>query len=554
MRAHGGRRSTTAWFDVAAARVGRRRRRADGRRRRPTRARRPGLGASGCATPTACTGCGSRCAWRRASTSSGSASGSTRSTSAAGASTPSCSSSTSPRASTAARTCRCRSRTSSAVGGLGLPRPHRRGAPGSTSAHRTPDRLVVEAALGGGADEALDVALYDGAPRDVLRAFLDEVGRAEELPDWVFRLWASGNEWNTQAIVTARMDTHRDLDIPVGVVVIEAWSDEQAHHRSAATPGTRSTPTARRTARRTSPTRADGAWPDPKAMVDELHARGIKVRPVADPAAEDRARPRRARRRQPTARCSPTARAMVARRPRGPRGRRRAVPQPRLVVPAGAHGRPVDRGAAATGGPPSAATSSRSSTSTASRPTAASTPGATTCAYARRPPRRRGQQPLPGALRPGVRRPAALGRQGAGDVLAAPGSPARQAHGAVLGRRRGLDLGGVPHSVTAGHHGVGLRDRLLGLGPRRLLRAGARRRALPARGRGGDLHAGHAVPLRVQPPPPAAAGPDAVERRRESGDDPGVVDVFRRYAELRERLVPYLARAGASDHRDRPRR
>jgi hypothetical protein len=42
----------------------------------------------------------------------------------------------------------------------------------------------------------------------VLIAFLDEVGRAEELPEWVFRLWASSNEWNTQELVMARMDAH----------------------------------------------------------------------------------------------------------------------------------------------------------------------------------------------------------------------------------------------------------------------------------------------------------------------------------------------------------
>src|SRR5665647_3386975 len=139
-----------------------------------------------------------------------------------------------------------------------------------------PDRLVVEAALGGAEREHLDVALYTGTPHEVLRAFGDEVGRAEELPDWVFRLWASGNEWNTQAIVMARMDAHRDLDIPVGAVVIEAWSDEEGI-------------TIFRDARYvvnadgaphvagdfTYP--AEGAWPDPKAMIDELHARGIKV-------------------------------------------------------------------------------------------------------------------------------------------------------------------------------------------------------------------------------------------------------------------------------------
>ena len=37
-------------------------------------------------------------------------------------------------------------------------------------------------------------------------------GRPEELPDWVFRLWASGNEWNTQAEVLRQiLPVVRDL-------------------------------------------------------------------------------------------------------------------------------------------------------------------------------------------------------------------------------------------------------------------------------------------------------------------------------------------------------
>ncbi|HEY7722509.1 MAG TPA: TIM-barrel domain-containing protein [Pedococcus sp.] len=139
-----------------------------------------------------------------------------------------------------------------------------------------PDRLVVEAALGGQAQESLDVAVFEGTPTAVLSRFLDDAGRAEELPDWVFTLWASGNEWNTQRLVMERLDSHRDLGIPVGVVVIEAWSDEEGitiwrdsryevNEDGSAHVG----------ADFTYP--ADGAWPDPKAMVEELHARGIKV-------------------------------------------------------------------------------------------------------------------------------------------------------------------------------------------------------------------------------------------------------------------------------------
>ena len=138
-------------------------------------------------------------------------------------------------------------------------------------------RLVVEAETDATtAAAALDLALYAGEPTAVLDAFLAEVGRPTELPDWVFRLWASGNEWNTQAEVERQMALHREHDIPVGSVVIEAWSDE-------------STFTAFRDARYEvsadgSPLRladfdfpAAGAWPDPKGMVDGLHEHDVRV-------------------------------------------------------------------------------------------------------------------------------------------------------------------------------------------------------------------------------------------------------------------------------------
>jgi alpha-glucosidase (family GH31 glycosyl hydrolase) len=92
----------------------------------------------------------------------------------------------------------------------------------------------------------------------------------------VLRLWASGNEWNTQEIATARMDTHRELDIPVGVVVIEAWSDELAitEWRDARWAG-HADGSPRHASDLTYP--ADGAWPDPRAWVEDMHARGIRV-------------------------------------------------------------------------------------------------------------------------------------------------------------------------------------------------------------------------------------------------------------------------------------
>ena len=133
--------------------------------------------------------------------------------------------------------------------------------------------LETEADDGG---DAASVAFFDGSPAEVLDAFLDEVGRPEELPEWVFGLWASGNEWNTQERVMRELDAHRAHDIPVSSVVIEAWSDEStftAFRDAVYEPTADGAP--HRLGDFTFP--REGAWPDPKAMVDELHARGVRV-------------------------------------------------------------------------------------------------------------------------------------------------------------------------------------------------------------------------------------------------------------------------------------
>jgi alpha-glucosidase (family GH31 glycosyl hydrolase) len=138
------------------------------------------------------------------------------------------------------------------------------------------DRLRIEADLSGGGQERLEIAITLGYPAALLNAFLDEVGRPEILPPWVFDLWASSNEWNTQQQVLMQMHRHREEDIPVGVLVIEAWSDEStfAAFRDSIAP-VHEDGAPHQLADFTFP--ADGAWPDPKGMVDELHGQGVRV-------------------------------------------------------------------------------------------------------------------------------------------------------------------------------------------------------------------------------------------------------------------------------------
>lgn len=140
-----------------------------------------------------------------------------------------------------------------------------------------PARLAIEVDLNpDDSHPTVEVAIYHGSPAEVLAAFLAEIGRPALPPDWVFRPWMSGNEWNTDARVRAEVERSLQEGIPVGVLVIEAWSDE-------------STFTAFRDARYEvhpdgAPHRLpdftfppDGAWPDPKGLVDWLHARGVRL-------------------------------------------------------------------------------------------------------------------------------------------------------------------------------------------------------------------------------------------------------------------------------------
>lgn len=138
-----------------------------------------------------------------------------------------------------------------------------------------PGRLLVEAELDP-VSPGLGLVVRRGTPYEVLGDFLDRCGRATELPEWVFRLWASDNEWNSQAAVMRELDRHRSEGVDVGVVVIEAWSDEStfaAFGDSSCEPTADGAPHG--LADFAFP--PDGAWPDPVRLVNELHSRDCRV-------------------------------------------------------------------------------------------------------------------------------------------------------------------------------------------------------------------------------------------------------------------------------------
>jgi alpha-glucosidase (family GH31 glycosyl hydrolase) len=125
-------------------------------------------------------------------------------------------------------------------------------------------------------DPAPVLELFRGSPEEVLRAFLDATAPPVLPPSWVFGPWMSGNEWNTQERVLAEVERGEREGIPASVLVIEAWSDEQTFtaFRDAEYP-VHEDGSPHRLADFRFP--AEGAWPDPVGLVDTLHAKGIKV-------------------------------------------------------------------------------------------------------------------------------------------------------------------------------------------------------------------------------------------------------------------------------------
>lgn len=136
------------------------------------------------------------------------------------------------------------------------------------------DKWSYQAELGTGGD--LEYTFFSGKPANIIQSFTNLTGKPKQPPTWVFGPWMSANEWNRQSIVMDQVQKTVELDIPAAVLVIEAWSDENTFYiwndaqYTPCSPGE-----ALSYADFTFP--KDGRWPDPKAMVDKLHELGIKL-------------------------------------------------------------------------------------------------------------------------------------------------------------------------------------------------------------------------------------------------------------------------------------
>ena len=122
---------------------------------------------------------------------------------------------------------------------------------------------------------AADIVLFSGTPETMLREYMNLFGKAVLPPEWALGVWVSANRWNSQKDVEALLKRLKRHDFPASVVVLEAWSDEATFY---IWNGAKYQPvTDGKALRYEDFDFSDSPWPDPAAMIRQLHDAGLKV-------------------------------------------------------------------------------------------------------------------------------------------------------------------------------------------------------------------------------------------------------------------------------------
>lgn len=140
---------------------------------------------------------------------------------------------------------------------------------------RISDKIVVSC-LRGTNGELPEIYLFEGTPKEIIGQFRSLVGMPRLFPKWVLGGWMSSNRWNCQSDIEEQVKLTAKYGIPHNVLVIEPWSDLTTHylwngskmpHKNGDQFGTLAEMDFSESEQ----------WQNPKAMIDSLHKKGIKV-------------------------------------------------------------------------------------------------------------------------------------------------------------------------------------------------------------------------------------------------------------------------------------
>ncbi len=117
---------------------------------------------------------------------------------------------------------------------------------------------------------------FPGNIKKVIKLYTDITGKPTLPPKWVFGPWISSNRWNSQKIVIEQIKKTLELKIPATVVVVEAWSDESTFYifndaDYIPKPGNEIFNY------RDFKFSENGKWPDPKSLIDFIHSNDMKI-------------------------------------------------------------------------------------------------------------------------------------------------------------------------------------------------------------------------------------------------------------------------------------
>lgn len=125
-------------------------------------------------------------------------------------------------------------------------------------------------------EQKIGLILFCGTPKEIVSSFSKITGMPRMVPRWALGLWMSSNNWDSEREVLSQVNSAIKYKIPATVMVLEQWSDEATFYIF-------------NDAQYDLKDGSDallysdfkfeewGRWQNPKGMTDYLHRQGLKL-------------------------------------------------------------------------------------------------------------------------------------------------------------------------------------------------------------------------------------------------------------------------------------
>jgi len=118
------------------------------------------------------------------------------------------------------------------------------------------------------------IYLMKGSYKEIIKDFISLTGKTLLPPKWAFGPWMSAHRWNSQKMVEEQLMIVEALDLPFTTLVLEQWSDEATFY---VFNGATYSPIEGYHTYESFQFDEDGKWPNPKAMIETIHQKGLKL-------------------------------------------------------------------------------------------------------------------------------------------------------------------------------------------------------------------------------------------------------------------------------------